>query len=127
MQKTQARAIRREKDSLRREGRFPAAADTSETAPGVRSQAGMLIAACDSCTLESGSPASILEWKSHRWKRATRSTIGSEAAAMDAAVDHAFYLSMAFSELLQPGFLATSHVDTLSLSLLSVRHYPVKP
>ena len=81
-------------------------------APGGRTQAGLLIAATDVTALESPSPASVLEWKSHRLKRATRSTIGSEAAAMDAAVDHGFYLGLMLSEFIVPSFRATEHIKS---------------
>ena len=37
--------------------------------------------------------ASVCEWRSHRLRRVTRSTLAAEAAAMDAAVDHAVYMS----------------------------------
>ena len=76
-------------------------------APGGRSQAGMLICACHEDVLTSGSRASVLEWKSHRLKRSTRSTLGSEAASMDAGCDHAYYLAMFMSEFSHVMFRAT--------------------
>ena len=58
-----------------------------------RKQAGLLILAASSKALAGEVPASILEWRSHRLRRVTRSTLAAEAAAMDAAVDHAVYMS----------------------------------
>jgi hypothetical protein len=78
-------------------------------APGARSQAGMLICACSKNVTTEEVPASILEWKSHRLKRACRSTLGAEAAALDAAADHASYFGCLFSELLFPDYRATLH------------------
>lgn len=77
---------------------------------GGRSQAGMLICACNIEVLEKPSHASILEWKSHRLERSTRSTIGSEAASFHAGVDHSYYLAMFMSEFVYANFRAMQAV-----------------
>ena len=58
-----------------------------------RTQAGLLILAASYHALSGRVPASVVEWRSHRLRRVTRSTLAAEAAAMDAAVDHAVYMS----------------------------------
>ena len=57
--------------------------------------------------LEKTCPASILEWKSHRLQRAVRSTLAAEAAALDAANDHAGFLGCLMSELFWADYRAT--------------------
>jgi hypothetical protein len=89
---------------------FVAFADAAwANAPGARSQAGMLICACSKNVTTEEVPASILEWKSHRLKRVCRSTLGAEAAALDAAADHASYIGSLMSELLYVDYRATLH------------------
>jgi hypothetical protein len=65
-----------------------------------KSQAGLLIAATSKEALLGQHEASVLEWRSHRLKRATRSTLSAEACAMDAAADHGYYLAAILSEAL---------------------------
>ncbi len=77
-------------------------------APGDRSQAGLLIVATDRRALEETRPGSILEWKSNRFPRQTRSTLGAEAGACDIAVDHASFISAFLSEMMYPDFRATA-------------------
>ena len=58
-----------------------------------KTQAGMLILIASMRAFTETVDASIVEWKSHRLRRAVRSTLAAEAASMDAAVDHSVYLA----------------------------------
>ena len=71
-------------------------------APGHKSQMGVVILVASSECLIRSCPGSILDWKSARSPRVTRSTLASEANAMDEAVDRAAYLNYFLTELLYP-------------------------
>ena len=58
-----------------------------------KTQAGMLILIASMRAFTETVDASVVEWKSHRLRRAVRSTLAAEAASMDAAVDHSVYLA----------------------------------
>lgn len=77
-------------------------------APGLRSQAGLLIMAASTSSVGGESAGSILEWKS---RRVCRSTLSAEAAAADTARDHAEFVAMTLSEMLFSDFIATSSAD----------------
>ncbi|CAE7314402.1 unnamed protein product, partial [Symbiodinium sp. CCMP2592] len=76
-------------------------------APNHRSQGGLVIVATDKKVLEETRPASMMEWKSFQHQRVLRSTLAAEAASLDHANDHAHYLAMVLSELVDPNFKAT--------------------
>ena len=73
----------------------------------MKSQAGLLVMCTSTDVLEKTCPASILEWKSHRLQRAVRNTLAAEAAALDAANDHAGFLGCLMSELFWSDYRAT--------------------
>jgi len=72
----------------------------------------MVVAAHKDC-LEGPAMASVIEWKSHRLRRVCRSTLSAEAAASDAACDHAAFMSFLLSELLDGDYVATKEESGL--------------
>ena len=54
-----------------------------------------------------GGPLSIVDYRSYRIKRVTRSTLGAEASACDYAVDHGKYVQAGLLEILVYDFRAT--------------------
>ena len=76
-------------------------------APKARSQAGLLVALTESSALHGECPASCLEWKSHRLRRALKSSLAVEAAGIDTAVDHGVYFGFFLGELVDTDFIAT--------------------
>ena len=68
-------------------------------AKGSKSQGGLLVIATTRRALFGRAPGSLLEWRSHRIPRSTRSTLSSEACAADAACDHGFFVGWILSEL----------------------------
>ena len=73
------------------------------TRPGGKSQMGCLVLFGSPKSLEQKSAVSVLDWKSARSPRVTRSTLASEANAMDETVDRATYANVFVSELLYGG------------------------
>ena len=69
-------------------------------APGGKSQMGTLVLFASPDCLEHKSYVSILDWKSARSPRVTRSTLASEANAMDETVDRATYINYFITALL---------------------------
>ena len=69
-------------------------------APGGKSQMGSLVLFASPDCLEHKSYVSILDWKSARSPRVTRSTLASEANAMDETVDRATYINYFITALL---------------------------
>ena len=69
-------------------------------APGHKSQMGILVLATFPGCLDSTVRATIMDWKSTRSPRVTRSTLASEANAMDEAVDRTSFLNYYLTELL---------------------------
>eukprot|EP00438_Fugacium_kawagutii_P005300 Skav213865 [mRNA] locus=scaffold2366:336381:344444:- [translate_table: standard] len=65
-----------------------------------KSQMGILILLCSPGCLDGTVRASIMDWKSTRSPRVTRSTLASEANAMDEACDRCTYLNCFLTELL---------------------------
>ena len=79
-------------------------ADSSwANAPGHKSQMGCLVLLTSSDCLVATTPASILDWRSGRSPRVTRSTLASEANAMDDCVDRCTYSNHFLTELLYDG------------------------
>ena len=79
-------------------------ADSSwANAPGFKSQMGCLVLLTTSDCLVATTPASILDWRSGRSPRVTRSTLASEANAMDDCVDRCTYCNHFLTELLYDG------------------------
>ena len=90
-------------------------------APGHKSQAGFLNFLADRDALQpSGGQASLLDWKTHRIRRACRSTIGAEAGAADVAIDHAVYAATAMHEIWCQGFRSTQCREKLPKEAISV-------
>ena len=76
-------------------------ADSSwANAPGGKSQMGVLVLLTGPECQETVSRATIMDWRSSRSPRVTRSTLASEANAMDEGVDRATFLNVFLSELL---------------------------
>lgn len=76
-------------------------ADSSwANAPGYKSQMGCLVLVTTPDCLVATTPATIIDWRSGRSPRVTRSTLASEANAMDDCVDRAAYANHFLSELL---------------------------
>ena len=76
-------------------------ADSSwANAPGGKSQMGVLVLLTGPECQEVVSRATILDWRSSRSPRVTRSTLASEANAMDEGVDRSTFLNVFLSELL---------------------------
>ena len=76
-------------------------ADSSwANAPGHKSQMGSLVLLTTSECLVATTPATILDWRSGRSPRVTRSTLASEANAMDDCVDRCTYCNHFLTELL---------------------------
>jgi hypothetical protein len=69
-------------------------------APGGKSQMGSLVLFASPDCFEHKTFVSILDWKSARSPRVTRSTLASEANAMDETVDRCTYLNFFITELL---------------------------
>ena len=79
-------------------------ADSSwANAPGFKSQMGCLVLLTTPDCLVATTPASILDWRSGRSPRVTRSTLASEANAMDDCVDRCTYCNHFLTELLYDG------------------------
>ena len=79
-------------------------ADSSwANAPGHKSQMGSLVLLTTSECLVATTPATILGWRSGRSPRVTRSTLASEANAMDDCVDRCTYCNHFLTELLYDG------------------------
>ena len=77
-------------------------ADSSwANAPGGKSQMGVIIVITGPECQDQVSRATILEWRSSRSPRVTRSTLASEANAMDDGVDRATFLNVFMSEFLK--------------------------
>eukprot|EP00971_Amphidinium_carterae_P351190 6491962-Amphidinium_carterae.1 len=71
-------------------------ADASfNNADGHKSQLGMVIVAAHRDILRPGTEAdvSLIDWKSHRSRRVTRSTLSAESIALDATIDHVQFLA----------------------------------
>lgn len=69
-------------------------------AAGHKSQMGIVILFTSPGCVEKAVRGSILDWKSARSPRVTRSTLASEANAMDECVDRATYLNYFITELI---------------------------
>ena len=69
-------------------------------APGHKSQMGIVILFTSPGCIDRQVRGSILDWKSTRSPRVTRSTLASEANAMDECVDRATYLNYFITELI---------------------------
>eukprot|EP00435_Cladocopium_sp_Y103_P051771 s386_g16.t1 len=80
-------------------------------APGGKSQMGSWVLFASPDCLEHKSCVSILDWKSARSPSVTRSTLASEANAMDEAVDRATYINYFITALLY----GTSALGNLTL------------
>ena len=65
-----------------------------------KSQMGIVILCCSPACLDWTTRASLLDWKSTRSPRVTRSTLAAEANAMDEAVDRCCYINAYITELL---------------------------
>ena len=94
-------------------------ADSSwANAPGGKSQMGILVLLtspdCQDCVTK----ASLLDWRSSRSPRVTRSTLASEANAMDESVDRGTFLNAFLTELLDSS--AKRDLRTGSLKQLQV-------
>ena len=77
-------------------------ADSSwANAPGGKSQMGVIIVITGPECQDQVSRATILDWRSSRSPRVTRSTLASEANAMDDGVDRATFLNVFLSEFLK--------------------------
>ena len=86
-------------------------------APGGKSQMGVLILACSPACLSGTARASILDWKSARSPRVTRSTLASEANSMDETADRATYINSYISELLYEDYvLGQCHLAQLQVT-----------
>ena len=76
-------------------------ADSSwANAPGYKSQMGCLVLVTTPDCLVATTPATIIDWRSGRSPRVTRSTLASEANAMDDCVDRTTYANHFLTELL---------------------------
>ena len=73
----------------------------------------MFIVATSSKAFDQKATGSVLERRSHRLKRCARSTLAAEAAAMDASVDHAFFMAHFFSMCLVKPFSCSSTVQPI--------------
>ena len=71
-------------------------------APGCKSQMGVLVIITSHGCFDRTTRGSILDWKSTRSPRVTRSTLASEANAMDECVDRSTYLNHFLTELIYP-------------------------
>ena len=71
-------------------------------APGCKSQMGVLVIMTSHGCFERTTRGSIIDWKSTRSPRVTRSTLASEANAMDECVDRSTYLNHFLTELMYP-------------------------
>ena len=71
-------------------------------APGHKSQMGVLVLLSTPECTEKRCPASVLDWKSTRSPRVTRSTLASEANAMDECTDRCVYANHFITHLLWP-------------------------
>ena len=68
-------------------------------APGLKSQMGVIVLLTSPLCLQQTTPATIMDWKSARSPRVTRSTLAAEAVAMDEAVDRSSYINYFLTEL----------------------------
>ena len=79
-------------------------ADSSwANAPGHKSQMGSLVLLTTSNCLIASTAATLIDWRSGRSPRVTRSTLASEANAMDDCVDRCTYANHFITELLHDG------------------------
>ena len=79
-------------------------ADSSwANAPGHKSQMGSLVLLTTSNCLVTSTAATLIDWRSGRSPRVTRSTLASEANAMDDCVDRCTYANHFITELLYDG------------------------
>lgn len=76
-------------------------------APGMRSQARLLVMAADILAGDRQHPGYILELKSHRLRRVCRSKLSAEAAHADMARGHSELVAMTLSEMLFVDLTAT--------------------
>lgn len=65
-----------------------------------KSQMGVIIMLCDAACLEKDTRGTVIDWKSTRSPRVTRSTLASEANSMDECVDRATFVNHFLIELL---------------------------
>eukprot|EP00913_Durusdinium_trenchii_P034688 g32450.t1 len=71
-------------------------------APGHKSQMGVLVMVTSPECTQKKCPASVLDWKSTRSPRVTRSTLASEANAMDERADRCVFTNYFMTHLLWP-------------------------
>ena len=71
-------------------------------APGHKSQMGVLVMVTSPECTQKKCPASVLDWKSTRSPRVTRSTLASEANAMDECADRCVFTNYFMTHLLWP-------------------------
>eukprot|EP00971_Amphidinium_carterae_P322042 6401509-Amphidinium_carterae.1 len=64
-------------------------------AAGHKSQLGLLVVAAHQEVLKAGMEVdvSLIDWRSHRSRRVTRSTLSAESIALDSTIDHIQFLS----------------------------------
>ena len=89
-------------------------------APGGKSQMGVLVALTTPDCQESVTRASVIDWRSSRSPRVTRSTLASEANAMDEGVDRSTYANSFLSEILSGKALSKDELQKGILKQLQV-------
>ena len=87
-------------------------------APGGKSQMGVIVVVTSPECQEVTTKATLLDWRSSRSPRVTRSTLASEANAMDDGVDRSTFLNAFLSELVCTG--SVSEKPSGSLNQLQV-------